>query len=168
MSDAELNLGMLLFIPYRAMEARVLAALTASGRDDITLAQARIFQRIGPHGTRLTDLAQQAQVTKQTAGFLVDQLERAGYVMRRPDPSDARARLVGITDAGAAVTREAAGVVRQVEQEWADHLGPEHLAQLRTALVSLREITDPYREDLALSSHRDRSDQDRGDGVTAS
>jgi hypothetical protein len=72
------------------------------------------------------------------------------------------------TKAGAAATRDAAGAVRQVEQEWADHVGSEHLAQLRTALVSLREITDPYREDLALSPHRDRSERDRGDGVTAS
>ena len=60
-------------------------------------------------------------------------------------------------------TREAAVVVRQVEQEWADHLGPESLAQLRTALVSLREITDPYRDDPAL-----KSGQSRGEGVTAS
>jgi len=155
-SSAELNLGLLLFIPDRAMEARVLVALTASGRDDITLAQARIFQRIGPRGTRLTDLAQQAQVTKQTAGFLVDQLERAGNVTRRPDPSDARARLACITEDGMAAIREAAVVVRQVEQEWADRLGPESLAQLRTALVSLREITDPYRDDPQNDSRADR------------
>lgn len=150
---AELNLGVLLFLPYRAMEARVLAALTASGRDDITLAQARIFQRIGSRGTRLTDLAQQAQVTKQTAGFLVDQLERAGYVTRRADPTDARARLVCITEQGMAATREAAAVVRQVEREWANHLGPERLAQLRAALVSLREITDPFRDDPGEETH---------------
>jgi hypothetical protein len=42
-------------------------------------------------GARITDLAERAQVTKQTAGFLVDQLERAGYVRRVPDPRDARA-----------------------------------------------------------------------------
>ena len=96
-SAGELNLGLLLFIPYRALENRVFAALAAAGFEDFTTAQARIFQRIGPNGTRLTELAQAAQVTKQTAGFLVDQLERAGYVERVVDPADGRARLVRIT-----------------------------------------------------------------------
>jgi DNA-binding MarR family transcriptional regulator len=53
-----------------------------------------VAQRIGPDGTRLTELAEAAQVTKQTAGFLVDQLERAGYVERVPDPRDAGAKLI--------------------------------------------------------------------------
>ena len=78
----DLNLGLLLFIPYRAIESQVFAAVQAAGFADLTIAQARVFQRIGPDGTRLTELAQAAQVTKQTAGFLVDQLEKAGYVER--------------------------------------------------------------------------------------
>jgi hypothetical protein len=47
-----LNVGLLLFLPYRAMEARVFAGLAALGFDDITPAQARVFQRIGPGGSR--------------------------------------------------------------------------------------------------------------------
>ena len=57
--------------------------------------------RIAPEWSRLTDLAEQAQITKQSAGFLIDQLERAGYVHRTPDPTDARARLVSIAPRGA-------------------------------------------------------------------
>lgn len=140
----ELNIGLLLFIPYRALESRVFQALAAAGYGDVTPAQARIFQRIGPNGTRLTELAEAAQVTKQTAGFLVDQLERAGYVERRPDPTDARARLVCVSDRGAAALPVAAAVVTRVEAEWAEHLGARRMAQLRAALTSLREITDPY------------------------
>jgi DNA-binding MarR family transcriptional regulator len=141
----ELNIGLLLFIPYRELENRVLRALAAAGYGDVTLAQARIFQRIGPDGSRLTDLAEQAQVTKQTAGFLVDQLERAGYVERTPDPTDARARLVRIAGRGAEAVPIAAAVVAEVEKEWTDHLGERHMADLRAALTRLREITDPYR-----------------------
>lgn len=140
----ERNIGLLLFIPYRALETRVFQVLAAAGFDDVTPAQARIFQRIGPDGTRLTELAEQAQVTKQTAGFLVDQLERAGYVQRTPDPSDARARLVRITDRGASTVPIAAAVVTQVEAEWTAHLGRERMTQLRQALARLRGITDPY------------------------
>jgi DNA-binding MarR family transcriptional regulator len=142
--DDEPNIGLLLFIPYREMENRVLSAIASAGFDDITVAQARLFQRIGPDGSRLTDLAEQAQVTKQTAGFLVDQLERAGYVERTPDPTDGRARLVRIARRGAAAGEVAAKVVAEVEAEWTAYLGAQRMAQLRRSLTKLREITDPY------------------------
>lgn len=144
-APADTNLGLLLFVSYRAMEQRVFKAIAHAGFADVTLAQARIFQRIGPGGTRLTDLAGQSQVTKQTAGFLVDQLERAGYVRRTPDPKDARARLIRISDRGAAAQSIAVQVVDQVEREWAAHLGRKQWTALRSALVSLREVTDPYQ-----------------------
>jgi DNA-binding MarR family transcriptional regulator len=145
MAREDLNAGLLMFVAYRAMEKRVLDAVVAAGYDDITLAQARVFQRIGPDGTRLGELAEQAQVTKQTAGFLVDQLERAGYVERTPDPADARARLVRVAKRGRAAGAVAAAVVAEVEDEWAAHLGARRMTQLREALGMLREITDPYR-----------------------
>ncbi|MBC3192414.1 MarR family transcriptional regulator [Pseudonocardia sp. C8] len=140
----ELNIGLLLYIPYRALEGRVFRALAEAGFADITPAQARVFQRIGPDGSRLTELAEAAQVTKQTAGFLVDQLERAGYVERAPDPSDARARLVRITERGAATIPVGAATIAEIEAEWTAHLGAERMQQLRDTLTRLREITDPY------------------------
>jgi DNA-binding MarR family transcriptional regulator len=140
----ELNLGLLMFIPYRAMEWRVMETLAEHGYGDITLAQARVFQRIGPAGTRVTELAEAAQVTKQTAGFLVDQLESLGYVRRVADPTDRRARLVTFAPRGRRAVQAAARTVEAVEQEWQAHLGPRRSAQLRAALESLREITDPY------------------------
>jgi DNA-binding MarR family transcriptional regulator len=140
-----LNLGLLCFIAYRAMEARVMDAVLAAGFDDVTIAQARMFARIAPDGTRLTDLAEQAQVTKQTAGFLVNQLERGGYVRREPDPGDGRARLVRITPKGQAAVAAAREAEAAVEAEWTRHLGEDDTAQLRRALTRLREITDPYQ-----------------------
>ena len=139
------NIGLLCFIVYRAMEARVLADLTAAGFGDTTAAQGRVFARIDPDGTRVTDLAERAQVTKQTAGFLVDQLERTGYVRRVPDPRDARARLVQIAERGRAATEVARRTEAAVEAEWTHHLGRASAVQLRQALTRLREITDPYR-----------------------
>ena len=145
MSEDELNLGLLCYIAYRATETRVFEALAAAGFDDITTAQGRVFARIGPDGSRVTQLAEQAQVTKQTAGFLVDQLERAGYVRRAPDPRDARARLVQIAERGRAAVKAARQTEAAVEAEWTAHLGQEATTQLRHALARLREITDPYR-----------------------
>ena len=93
------NVGLLLFVPYRAMETRVVEALGAAGFADLTMAQARLVARLAPQGSRLTELADQARITKQTAGVLVDQLERHGYVQRLPDPTDGRARLVTVRPA---------------------------------------------------------------------
>lgn len=144
MPPEPLNLGLLLLIPYRSLENRVFAALAAAGFDDFTPAQAKVFQRIAPGGSRLTDLAEQAQITKQSAGFLIDQLARAGYVERVPDPTDARARLVRIAPRGAMAVPVAAAVVAEVEAEWTAHLGADRVARLREILTDLRDITDPY------------------------
>jgi DNA-binding MarR family transcriptional regulator len=141
----EPNVGVLLFLPYRAMEQRVFERLAEAGFDDFTPAQARVFARIAPEGSRLTDLAAQAGITKQSTGFLVDQLEHAGYVQRVPDPADGRARLVRIAERGARSVEISRGIVAEVEAEWTAHLGASRMEQLRGLLTDLREITDPWR-----------------------
>ena len=141
----EPNVGVLLFLPYRAMEARVFEGLAAAGFDDFSPAQARVFARIAPDGSRLTDLAAQTGIAKQSAGFLVDQLERAGYVERVPDPADGRARLVRIAERGARSVEVSSRIVADVEAEWTAHLGESRMEELRRILADLREITDPWR-----------------------
>jgi len=143
----ELPLGVLLFIPTRAMEAATMDGLVRAGYTDMTVAQARIAARIDPGGSRITRLAAAAQVTKQTAGFLVEQLERSGYVERVPDPTDGRARLVKITARGYAAREEVLPALAEVEAEWLAHIGSERMAQLRETLTMLREIADPFLED---------------------
>jgi DNA-binding MarR family transcriptional regulator len=140
----ELNLGLLMFIPYRFMESAVMAALKSGGHD-ISLTQARVFQRIAPQGSRLAELAEASQVSKQTIGSIVDQLERAGYVRRVPDPRDARARRVTVTARGHELIELSLPVVRDIQGQWTAHLGPGRTRQLRQALKMLREITDPHR-----------------------
>jgi DNA-binding MarR family transcriptional regulator len=111
---------------------------------DVTVAQARLAQRIAGGGSRLTDLAEQAQVTKQTASLLVAALEREGLVERVPDPADGRARLIRFTSRGQQAALRARDVVMGVEQQWTEHLGAELADRLREALEKLREMTDPY------------------------
>lgn len=144
MAEPVPNVGTLMFIAYRSIEDQVFAALAAAGFGEITLAQGRLLARIGPEGNRLTDLAEQAQITKQTAGFLVDQLERAGYVERVCDPTDGRARLIRLADRGLRGTEIANAEAARVEAVWEKHLGARQMAQLRTIMTRLREITDPY------------------------
>ena len=138
-----MDVATLMFIGYRAMNDRVIRAMRESGFD-VTVAQARIAQRIAEDGSRLTDLAEQAQVTKQTASLLVTALEREGLVERVPDPADGRASLIRFTRKGQAASQQAREVVMGVEREWNDHLGPELAGCLHEALTKLRDIADPY------------------------
>ena len=139
------ELGILLFVANRALEQRAFEAVVAAGITDITLAQARVAARIAPDGTRVSDLALQARVTKQSAAFLVEQLEAAGYVERVPDPTDRRARLVRLTPRAQRVAQAANTEVERVLAEWADHVGEERLRQVYETLRDLRQITDPWR-----------------------
>lgn len=138
--------ALLMFISHRAAETRVVEAVSRAGYTDFTVAQARLAARIGPNGTRISDLAAQAQVTKQTATALIDRLEQSGYVERVVDPTDARARLVRLAPRGRELIPIARAEEEAIEAEWTEHLGPRRMAQLRDALESLREITDPYQE----------------------
>jgi DNA-binding MarR family transcriptional regulator len=138
------ELGILLFVANRALEQRAFDAVVAAGITDITLAQARIAARIAPRGSRVSDLAAQARVTKQSAASLVEQLEKAEYVERVPDPTDGRARLVRLTPRLQRVAAVANAEVAEVLAEWADHIGEDRLQQLHEILRDLRGITDPW------------------------
>jgi DNA-binding MarR family transcriptional regulator len=145
MSDEQrVDLGVSLFIPYRYTEDRLFRALQDAGFDDWTLAQCRVFQRIAPNGSRLKDLADQAQMTKQSASVMVDQLERLGYVCRIPDPTDGRARLIVIEDRGRRAVKVAMATLDDIYAEWKTYLGTRNFTLLQQILDQLREITDPY------------------------
>lgn len=138
------ELGILLFVANRALEQRAFDAVVAAGITDISLAQTRVAARIGPDGTRVSELAAQARVTKQSAGFLVEQLEATGYVERVPDPTDGRARLVRLTARALPLIQVADAEVERVLAEWADHVGQDRLDQMHQTLRDLRGLTDPW------------------------
>src|SRR5919107_3529041 len=121
----ELPTSLLMFIAARAAVDRVFRAVHDAGFDDVTLAQSRLMMGIDAGGTRLSVLAERAQIAKQTATALVDKLERAGYVERVPDPSDARARLVRLTPRAEAALPIARAEEDRIEAEWRAHLGAE-------------------------------------------
>jgi DNA-binding MarR family transcriptional regulator len=141
----DLPASLLMFIASRAAADRIFRAVQDAGFDDVTIAQSRLMMGIDPQGTRLSELAERAQIAKQTATALVDKLERAGYVERVPDPTDGRARLVRMTPRAQAALPIARAEEDRIEAEWRAHLGAERMDQLRQALTALRDITDPYR-----------------------
>jgi DNA-binding MarR family transcriptional regulator len=101
-----------------------------------------VFQHIEAGGSRLTDLAERAQITKQSMGYLIDDLEQRGYVERRPDPSDRRAALICLTDRGWEQVRASLTIIATLEEEWAAGLGQPRMQQLRELLADLRQLTE--------------------------
>jgi DNA-binding MarR family transcriptional regulator len=133
-----------MLISARYAEERIFGALVKAGYDDLTPAMARLAAQLADEGSRVTDLAERARITKQSASALVDLLERAGYVERVPDSADARARLVTIAARGREVQRVARREERAIEREWTRLLGAERMRALRAGLAALRRATDPY------------------------
>lgn len=138
--DERPNIGILLRDPYQEVVRRVSAELAAAGFDDLRPAHTAVFQHIEAGGSRLTELAARAQITKQSMGYLVDYLERCGYVERRPDPSDRRATLISLTERGWEQVRAALSIIAAIEAEWAGELGDQRMEQLREGLTQLRRL----------------------------
>ncbi|HZU60395.1 MAG TPA: MarR family winged helix-turn-helix transcriptional regulator [Solirubrobacteraceae bacterium] len=112
--------------------------VAAAGHPDIRLGHGCVFGNIDPgQGSRLTELAERANMTKQSVGEVTSDLEQLGYVERVPDPSDGRAKIIRLTPQG----REAYLVGRQLiddlEREWAERYGEERLSALRDALEAV-------------------------------
>lgn len=140
----ELPTSLLMFIAARSASTRIFETVRDSGHEDVTIAQSRLLMGVDPDGTRVSVLAERAQIAKQTATALVDKLERAGYVERVTDPSDGRARLVRLSSRAEALIPVARAEEERIEAEWRAHLGARRMEQLRDALTALRDLTDPY------------------------
>ena len=130
-------IGLLLRLLYQHYAQDIDAALGEAGFDDIKPAHANVFPFLTPEGISVSELAALARVRKQTMAEAVDQLERMGYVERRPNPRDRRSRLVFLTERGAAVKPVTHATAARVEERWAELTSPEELEALRAALLRL-------------------------------
>ena len=105
--------------------------------NDIRISHGCVFGNIDPEGTRLTDLAERARMTKQSVGEVTSDLEQRGYVERVPDPSDGRAKIIRLTERGRAAQALGIGLIDELEQEWGERFGSERVAVLREALEAI-------------------------------
>ena len=102
-----------------------------------------IFGTIKADGSRLTDLANRADLSLSAAAELIDDLQAKGYVERRPDPSDRRAKLVCLTDRGWEAMRAAREAIASIEAEWGSRLGDRRYSELTAELQALLDELDP-------------------------
>ena len=132
-------LGLLLRLLNQHWADGVDAALRAAGFDGIRPHHANVFAFTPPGGIQVSELAQLSRVRKQTMAQAVDQLERTGYVERRPNPRDRRSRLVFLTERGASVPPVTHAAAKRVEERWAALLDVDGLDALKASLRDLLE-----------------------------
>jgi len=128
------NTTALLGMAYMALGRRIVDAVVAAGFEQRP-AHSSVFAHIDVEGgTRLTTLAARANITPQALGELVDDLERSGYVTRRPDPEDRRAKRIVLTRRGRATVTAAQRAIADLEAQLAALLGSDRLAALHETL----------------------------------
>jgi DNA-binding MarR family transcriptional regulator len=130
-------IGILLRLLYQHYSEDIHAAHREAGFGDIRAAHANVFPFVAPEGITVSALAALARVRKQTMAQAVAELERMGYVERRPNPRDRRSRLVFLTERGEAVKPVTHATAERVEQHWAALSSPEELEALRASLLHL-------------------------------
>jgi DNA-binding MarR family transcriptional regulator len=132
-------IGALLRVPWEAVQRRMLERLHERGFDDLDAAHLTVFQYPGPQGARPSELAGRLRISKQALNYLLGEVERLGYIERRPDPDDLRSKRVALTPRGASAIGVIRDAVADVETTWAEQLGAKRFAQLRGLLVELNE-----------------------------
>jgi DNA-binding MarR family transcriptional regulator len=131
----EPDLARLLLEASRVMGAEVVAGLEERGFPDARPGHAALFMHIDRRwGTRLTDLARRARMSKQGMMLLVDDLENRGYVRRVADADDSRAKVVRLTARGRRFVAEARRAVAAVEARARRELGERRYEALRDSL----------------------------------
>jgi len=130
-------IGLLLRLVYQHYAQSIEAALREAGFGDIRPAAANVFPFVPPEGITVSRLAELARVRKQSMAQAVDQLERTGYVERRPNPRDHRSRLVFLTQRGASVPPVTHAAAERVEERWAQLTSPAEFEALRASLLRL-------------------------------
>lgn len=137
------SLYRLLLRASRAETTTTLERIHQIGFTDITLADTNLLANLDTEGTIISALARRAGVSRQAGSQQVAALERAGYVERRSSDTDGRAAVIYQTAQGRALLDAAIDIVTELEQDYADHLGPARLANLKRLLTQLLEDIDP-------------------------
>lgn len=130
------NVGRLLNNAVRRFEARVLELMSENGHSETRIAHVNLTRNLDIGGTRLTELARRAEMSKQAMSELVEQCTALGLVDRAADPSDRRARLVSFTSTGLEWLEAFRDAVDLAEHEMREELGDLLMDAVVTGLTN--------------------------------
>jgi DNA-binding MarR family transcriptional regulator len=125
--------GRLLF----AVQRELFATLAEQGFDDLKHRHGAVLAYLDPDGVRATELSRLSGQSKQIIGILIDELEVLGYVERRPDPSDRRAKLICPTERGLAQMCAADAIMTAIQQRHAQRLGQKNYDEFKRMLADI-------------------------------
>jgi DNA-binding MarR family transcriptional regulator len=135
-----LRIGQLFLYHLRLFREQLLAEAqntpSANGFQ-LRMAHLHVFGNIKAEGTRLTDLAAMAGMTRPSMLALVNELEEHGLLERRPDPTDKRAKLIALTPAGWEAIRLGRSLIEMIEADYAQRIGSERFESMCHALQEL-------------------------------
>jgi DNA-binding MarR family transcriptional regulator len=134
-----LAIGQLLVRLLRQFRAELFEPAAGHGYSDLREPHLHIFGNLGVDGVRLTDLAARAQLSLATTSELVTDLQQLGYLERRADGSDRRAKLIFPTTRGRRALDDAGDRVAQIEEHWSQIVGPARFAD---ACRTLQDLLD--------------------------
>ncbi|KAB8316704.1 winged helix DNA-binding protein [Tolypothrix campylonemoides VB511288] len=123
----------------RVLRHRFTIEMNKRGHNQLHNAHSALLANMDVKGICLTDLAERAGMTKQAMRELLIDLERKGYVERRADPKDKRAKLVYFTEMGHRAGLDAQAIEQEIQAEFEAVLGVQGVELLRTALITTLE-----------------------------
>lgn len=141
----ENSLGRLLLRASRHYNDEAIERVRRLGHPHLTLAHASILPHIDMEGTRLTDLANRAGLTKQSTSELITSLERLGYVRREADPQDGRSHLLVFTKRGEEFLLAAYQAKSELEGELVKRLGSHRADHFLSLLREYLNSDEPVR-----------------------
>jgi len=133
----------------RIVTDRLGGAVERAGIDDMRPAFGFVIRVLAEGGRTLTELAELLAVTKQAAIKVVDEMESLGFLERRPDPADRRAKILVLSDRGRRVRRTALAASRQMERELRRDLGDDQVDAFRAVLTHFLERHDALGDAVA-------------------
>jgi DNA-binding MarR family transcriptional regulator len=134
------ELPLRLFLGFRVLIDELHTELARQGHPDLRPMHGFVFQAIGPRGTTAAELGRRLGISKQAAGKTIDALEQLGYLERRPDPQDARRKVVRLTRRAVDALDRSARIFDGLRARWAGVIGAERLREMEE---DLRRVTPP-------------------------
>ena len=130
-------IGSLCRLVWQWVRREINEAVLAAGYDDLNPAHVALFRNPGPEGMRPTELADEMQITKQSVNELLGYLDRHGYLVRAPDPTDSRSRRIRLTGAGLELQAVIWQAAEAAERKASAVIGDDRMRDLRASLIDL-------------------------------
>jgi DNA-binding MarR family transcriptional regulator len=131
----------------RALQSDMVREAQGRGYDWVKYAHNAVFGSLNEGGTRATEMAARAGITRQSMGEVIRELVDLGILEMQPDPADRRAKLVTYTPAGKKMASTGYQHIIDLERRFAEEFGEEDYEVARRVLERVADILDEVHEE---------------------